>query len=710
MNEDRNPRPSRLVWVCLKCSAAIFCLSCSVLLAQDALHPPTRIVYRTASSVLSLPYDVAERHGLAKIGGTVILSDKWGIVVHDQTGAIWVDCIGSDEKYAPGDEVVVEGPVGPGAYTPQIGSPTIHRIGHGPLPVPKQVTFRQLSSGQEDVEYVSIEGTVRAMSLRGTIEGFGGITLSVAVPEGRVNVILSSQYRSIASGLIDARVRITGTALNFKNDNRQATGIVIAVSNIRQIKVIQPGPSNLFSASIVPIGDLMRYRSGTDYFHRVRIQGVLTYYEPGARLILQDGTQAIEVFSTESPSIQIGDRVEAAGFPAPDDTGPVLRDAGIRQLAHGTPLTPLPLSIQESLSSRYRFCVVSTEMHLLRVIEEPTRTILLLEQGKQITTAELESRITETPKSLIPGSEMRVSGINVLTGETGLSYGSSIHSKLLLRTLDDAVLIAPAPWWTARRLFTLALFLGVLALAIFLLLLNVQLKRWRIEAALRERERLARDIHDTLAQSFAGIGFQLQVIRRSVAAKDPNSLHHVDVARKLVQFSHREARKSLTLASPDGFNNSNLLSSLDLCAKRLAENAEIKIEANSSERARPLSGKLNEQLFRIGQEAIANAIRHADPTCLIIYVDYRNDSVGLTVRDNGRGFKMSGDLLGFGIRTMRKRASEIGGELNITSSPGQGTCVSITVPVVNRNRFLSLFVARQTFLRNVPENKTYARH
>jgi signal transduction histidine kinase len=693
---------------CVSC--ALLLIFCSVLLAQNTVDSTSSIKYRTAASVLSLPYHVAAQGGLAKVRGTVTLSSDLGLVVQDRTAGIWVDPDESHGKYQPGDEIEVVGPIGPGQYSPRITAPRIRLIGHGPLPAPRKVTFRQLSSGQEDVQYVSIEGTIRAVNSGSTIGNLKGVAFSIAMPEGRVDAILTSNDKLASSDFVDARVRVTATVLYRKNDNMQATGAVLIIPDLSHIHIIRPGPLNPFDAPMLPIGNLMRYRSGTDYFHPVRVRGVLTFYEPGNRLILQDGTQAIEIFSADSPSLKIGDRIEAVGYLAPDATGPILRDAVLRQLSHGIPLKAVPLDLQETSSSKYRFCLISIQMHLLRVIDEPARTLLLLEQGDKLITAEVESHVTVPPAFLVPGSKIHVSGINVLTGETGLIYGNSIQSKLLLRTLDDASLITRAPWWTKARLFHLSMALAALTAGILLLLLYVQLKRWKMETVLHERERLARDIHDTLAQSFAGIGFQLQVIRRSVANNDPNSLHHVDVARTLVRFSHREARKSLTPVSGPSFSNTDLLSSLKVCAQGLADTGEIEIEAHCSEGAHPLPSIVSEQLFHIGQEAISNAIRHAGPTHVAIAIDYSSDCVQMKILDNGRGFTMSGDLLGFGIRGMRQRASEISGELEISSAPGAGTCVSISVPVVRRSSLISYAVAGLDFAGKILETKIYARN
>jgi signal transduction histidine kinase len=86
-------------------------------------------------------------------------------------------------------------------------------------------------------------------------------------------------------------------------------------------------------------------------------------------------------------------------------------------------------------------------------------------------------------------------------------------------------------------------------------------------------------------------------------------------------------------------------------------------------------------LLRIGQEAIANAIRHADPSRLEISIAYESALMRLSIRDDGRGFVKSGDLLGFGLRGMRKRAASISAKLEISSQPGEGTCVEVEVPL-----------------------------
>lgn len=199
------------------------------------------------------------------------------------------------------------------------------------------------------------------------------------------------------------------------------------------------------------------------------------------------------------------------------------------------------------------------------------------------------------------------------------------------------------------------------------------------------------------------------MIRKAVANGDPNLMQHVETARNLVQFSHKEARRTFNLEATDDHLNIDLLSALEGCSRGLVESVPITIEIHSSGSVRQLSRAVNAQLFHIGQEAISNAVRHADPTRIIVNLDYGNDFVRLRVLDDGSGFIMRGDLLGFGIRGMRTRASEVNGNLNIQSSPGTGTTVTAIIPMTRRGAFfLRPLSVVFNFIRSVLERDTYA--
>src|SRR5207248_712455 len=116
-------------------------------------------------------------------------------------------------------------------------------------------------------------------------------------------------------------------------------------------------------------------------------------------------------------------------------------------------------------------------------------------------------------------------------------------------------------------------------------------------------------------------------------------------------------------------------------ALKMVEGCSVQVTAATAGTPRAIPAAISTPLLRIGQEAIANALRHADPQHLTILLAYGKTTVRLAVTDDGIGFVKSGDLLGFGLRGMRTRAADIGARLEILSQPGAGTRVEVTVPL-----------------------------
>jgi signal transduction histidine kinase len=216
------------------------------------------------------------------------------------------------------------------------------------------------------------------------------------------------------------------------------------------------------------------------------------------------------------------------------------------------------------------------------------------------------------------------------------------------------------------------------------------MERRRLQAVLNERERMAHEMHDTFAQSFAGIGFQLQAICKEIPSQLPGLRQQVDLARALVRHSHAEAKRSVEPPSPEAPETIDLLSALESSARAMVEGGSVEVSTLCTGAHRSLPPQIGFSLVRIGQEAISNAVRHADPTRLEIAVVYEKHTVRLAVTDNGCGFVESGDLLGFGLRGMYKRAGALSARLEIVSHPGEGTRIEVTAPVPHNFTVLAL--------------------
>ena len=171
------------------------------------------------------------------------------------------------------------------------------------------------------------------------------------------------------SKLVDAVVRVEGAASSTRFRNRQINAPTLFVAGMQSIAVLRPQPRNLFALPLTPISKLMQYRSGTDDHHRVRVGGTVTYFRAAEGLILEDEGRALFVTTAQAPDIKLGDRVEALGFPAPRDSGPIVEDAILRDIAPGQQLQPTPVTIADLSFGSFNYNLVSTEGRFCAVSE-----------------------------------------------------------------------------------------------------------------------------------------------------------------------------------------------------------------------------------------------------------------------------------------------------------------------------------------------------
>lgn len=235
------------------------------------------------------------------------------------------------------------------------------------------------------------------------------------------------------------------------------------------------------------------------------------------------------------------------------------------------------------------------------------------------------------------------------------------------------------PWWTPWHVSML--FTGALATAMLMQLGYFRLQGWKVNTINQERERLAQEIHDTMAQGFAGIGYQIQGIRtgivRSGSLDARNIVDQLNIAYQLVRSCHEEASRTIAIlgqASPAIEND--LPGELTRIARKTAP-SDIQVVAEVRGEAAPLNLRIADALLHIGREAIVNALSHGNPTVLRISLSYRDGAVELAIEDNGSGFARETTQEGFGMQGMQKRARGVGSVVEIRSTPGRGTEVRV---------------------------------
>ena len=406
------------------------------------------------------------------------------------------------------------------------------------------------------------------------------------------------------------------------------------------------------------------------------IQGVVVLTSP--TLFVQDSTGGVAILHPQGPPLKVGDEIEVTGRPEPLDFSSILRDGRVRLLWTRTPIPPLSVTASQAATGAFDATFVELEGYLESKKDGPGNTMVLdLQEGKQSFQAVMNrGRSDVLFRRLKQNSLLRLRGICVVSSE----YTHNLSPFVLLsRSADDVDVLVGPPWWTAGHLAAIGA--GLLILVLAAQVLYSRAEHWRLRAVLEERERLAHEMHDTISQSFAGIGFQLQAIRNDLQDTHTKAHRQLDLASDLVRHSHDEARRSIATLRPESLESIGLLPALDSCARKMVDGGSVAVVISSHGNCRPMPVRTTDALFKIGQEAIANVIRHASPTSLNIALRFESNEVHLAVEDDGVGFTAGGDLLGFGIGGMRKRADSISAALQIRSIPGHGTRVEVTAPL-----------------------------
>jgi PAS domain S-box-containing protein len=203
--------------------------------------------------------------------------------------------------------------------------------------------------------------------------------------------------------------------------------------------------------------------------------------------------------------------------------------------------------------------------------------------------------------------------------------------------------------------------------------------RWA--TVLEERARMARDVHDTLAQGFTGIILNLEAAEEACANLPKEARDRIARARDVARSSLEEARRSvLALSSPLPLNDDLIVAIREL-VDRCRLSAKTQVEFSTGGTAVRLARPVGEDLLHIVQQAVDNALQHARARSVHVEITFNEKEVRLQIKDDGKGFDVRKVRQGVGLIGMRERAKAIGGKFTLNSKPGKGTRVEVTVPL-----------------------------
>lgn len=209
--------------------------------------------------------------------------------------------------------------------------------------------------------------------------------------------------------------------------------------------------------------------------------------------------------------------------------------------------------------------------------------------------------------------------------------------------------------------------------------LHAQLVAQAREAGvLDERQRLAGEIHDTLAQTLTGIVTQLEAAAQARHVSE-DWTHHVEQARGLARSGLTEARRSVRALRPEQLEHATLEQAVTDLARNWAETSGVRPHLEWTGDVRPVPDEVEAAVFRVAQEALTNVAKHADASKVWLTLSYLDDVLLLDVRDDGSGFDPDVAAGGYGLKSMQARLDRVGGRLTVESEPGEGTVISASV-------------------------------
>ena len=587
------------------------------------------------------------------------------------------------------------------------------RTGTLPIPTPLRPRAEELLSGSHDTTWVEVEGVVRKVQ-----DKWGGPTyLTLLVGGHPCPVILVRNRLNLSrEQLVDARVRVRGVLLNIANLRSQTAGMKLHSNGMADIDILVPPPKDPFQAPKVALSRLVAYQPDADLGHRRVSSGLVTFVVPGRFFYLMDQESCVRVDSADA-RVAPGDVVEISGFIETTRVLATFSEVAVRKIGTGTVPPPETPAISNILHPKTRSAeeMVTEPGHpdfdgrLIRLGGVLRRVLPVDENGNSTVVIESGENLVRVffpgdAPGWIEGSVVEFTGVCELEMERldKLPWFSITGFHIWLSSPRDLRVISTPPWWTAQRLGILLLaVILVLGLALiwgYLMRRQVAIKGARLateiaaresaklefDTILRERRRLANDLHDTLEQNLTGLALQLEIVSRNRASDPGTSEHHLRLARQFLERSRAEAHRTVWDLRDHGEDGRDVMELLGERVSSMVAGTGVTITWQHEGDRVPRPDLIAGNLLLLAQEAVTNALKHSGASKIDILLRLDRGQLELAIADNGRGFDITaapGQKEGhFGLQGMRERTKRLGGEIEMASSPEHGTTLRVRVP------------------------------
>jgi len=396
------------------------------------------------------------------------------LFVQDGDDAIYVHATTS-LGLTPGDRILVMGTTHE-SFRPYVESNEITLVGHGPLPLPLHPTYEQMIHGDTDCRLVTVRAFIRSADLVPNPRSPApAIYLRMLVDGAPVDANVDSTDENVLGGLLDAEVQITGAMSGHFDNKMQQTGVLLHLQSLDGVKILTRASSDPWSLPVTPMNRIVTGYRALDLSQRMRVEGIITYYEPGTAVVLQDGSKSLWIATQSYAPLRIGDRASAIGFPDIQNgfltlTHGEVSDSSVQAPVNPSLFTWSDLARGGNNSPSRLFDLVSIEARVVAEVRQATQDEYVLEEGGYLFSAILRHPGSLSHAPLLPmkdvplGSRVRVTGICML--QDANPFNGEVPFNILMRNFDDIQVAAEPPWLNVTHVSELAALLLLLALTL----------------------------------------------------------------------------------------------------------------------------------------------------------------------------------------------------------------------------------------------------
>jgi len=426
----------------------------------------------TLAAIHALSNAEASRHLPVEFEATVTYYRDYErtLFVQDGDAAIYIRAT-TGLKLRPGDRIRVWGTTAD-SFRPIIGNSSIERLGHDEMPKAVSADFKDLMQARYDCRLVTVRALVRTADVANFSRS--NSRLQMLADGGAIEATLDSNDGEALKGLLDAEVEVTGVASGRFDGKMQQTGVLLHITSLANIKVLQHAQSSPWSLPVTPMDQILYDYHVISRTPRVRVQGTITYYQPGSAVVLQNGSKSLWIVTEGRNDLRLGDVADATGIPDVHDGFLTLTQATVQDTGVQEPVTPHESNWSELTQSHHLFDLVSIQGKVVAAVREAAQDEYVLLADDHLFSAIVRHPAATysslAPPSLPPmkqvptGSTIHVTGVCIL--EDSNPFDANVPFSVMMRSYEDIEVIARPSWLSVRNLTRLISVLLVIMLAV----------------------------------------------------------------------------------------------------------------------------------------------------------------------------------------------------------------------------------------------------